>query len=256
VVFATQSLNVRYQPTTFADYYKKTYPGVADKAAFLYIGAGAGAAQGQATIKMLKSQGYNLVYTSAVPVTEINYTGYVAKMQSAGVKYVEYVGSAQQAVSIAKAMEQQNFRPVYVLDPEAYNPTFVQSGGSAVNGVHIYDNALPFEEASRSPEMQLYIQWLNRTSPGAPPDYFGMFAWAAGELFTQQALKLGGKLSRSSLLAALKTVDNYTGNGMFGPQHVGAKMTGDCYNFITLKDGHWVREGPSNYTCGGTVNVG
>ena len=93
-------------------------------------------------------------------------------------------------------------------------------------------------------------------TPGAAPDYFGMFAWAAGELFTQQALKLGGKLSRSSLLAALRTVDNYTGNGMFGPQHVGAKMTGSCYNFITLKDGHWTREGPSSYTCGGTVNVG
>ena len=57
-------------------------------------------------------------------------------------------------------------------------------------------------------------------------------------------------------IQALHGVDNYTGNGMFGPQHVGSKQTGACYNFITYKGGKWVREGPGNYTCGSTVKVG
>ena len=69
-------------------------------------------------------------------------------------------------------------------------------------------------------------------------------------------IKLGGKLTRQSLLNALKGVDNYTGNGLFGPQHVGAKMTGGCYGFITLKNGKWVREGPQPYSCQGTTHVG
>ena len=256
VVYSAQSLNVNYQPTTYADYYKKAFPGVADKAAYLYIGAGAGQANGEAAIKMLKSRGYNIVYQAAVPVTEINYTGYVSKMQAAGVKYVQYTGSAQQAAGIVKAMQQQNFHPIWVLDPEAYNTAYTQNAGSAAEGTHIWINALPFEEASRSSEMQLYEQWLQRTSPGAAPDYFGMYAWSAGRLFTDEALKLGGKLNRQTLLQALSHVDNWTGNGMTGPQHVGAKITGTCYNFIVYKSGKWVREGPGNYTCGSTVKVG
>jgi ABC-type branched-subunit amino acid transport system substrate-binding protein len=256
VVYSAQSLNVNYQPTTYADYYKKAFPGVSSKAAYLYIGAGAGQANGQAAIKMLKARGYDVVYQAAVPVTETNYTGYVAKMQSAGVKYVQYTGSAQQAASIAKAMAQQNFHPIWVLDPEAYNTAYTQNAGSAAEGTHIWINALPFEEASRSPEMQLYEQWLQRTSPGVAPDYFGMFAWSAARLFTDEALQLGGKLNRQSLLQALSKVDNWTGNGMYGPQHVGRKITGTCYNFITYKGGKWVREGPSSYTCGSTVKVG
>jgi hypothetical protein len=58
------------------------------------------------------------------------------------------------------------------------------------------------------------------------------------------------------LLTALKGVDNYTGNGLFGPQHVGAKKTGGCYQFITLHDGKWVSEGPGKLTCSGTTYTG
>ena len=132
-----------------------------------------------------------------------------------------------------------------VFDPEVYDPGFIQSGGSAVNGAHVWINSALFEEAASNPEMQLYEKWLGiTTSPGKAPNYFGTFAWAAGELFAQEAIKLGAKLTRASLIAALKKVDNSTGNGLFGPQHVGARMTGGCYQFITLQNGKWVRERP------------
>jgi hypothetical protein len=104
--------------------------------------------------------------------------------------------------------------------------------------------------------MQTYETWLQRTSPGALPNYFGLFAWAAGRLFVQQALALGGKLSRANLVNSLRGVDNYTGNGLFGPQHVGAKITGSCYGFITLQNGKWVRENTGgNFLCGSVVKV-
>ncbi len=141
VVYATQSLNVRYQPTTFADYYKKAFPASPTRP------PSSTSAPARALRRAGDDQDAEVARLQprlhlAGPVTEINYTGYVAKMQSAGVKYVEYVGSAQQAVSIAKAMEQQNFHPVYVLDPEAYNPTFVQSGGSAAERrAHLHQRA-------------------------------------------------------------------------------------------------------------------
>ena len=163
---------------------------------------------------------------------------------------------AQDHLVSPQAMQQQNFKPVFVLDPEFYDPNFVQSGGSAVEGVHIWANQLPFEQVGQSPEMQNYITWLQRTNPGAKPNYFGLFAWAAGRLFVEQALKLGGGLTRASLVSALRGVDNYTGFGTFGPQHVGQKITASCYGFITLQNGKWVRENSGgNFLCGSVVKV-
>jgi ABC-type branched-subunit amino acid transport system substrate-binding protein len=257
VVYGAQSLNANYVPTAPADYYKRTYPGVATKAAFLYLNAGASSLNAKNEIKGWEHEGFKFVYTAGIDVTAFNYTTYVSKMQSLGVKYVQFVGAYQYAVRLAQAIkQQQNFKPLLVLDPVGYDPGYVKSGGSAVEGTKIWINSRTFEEAGSIPEMQTYISWLKRVAPGAAPNYFGIFAWSAGMLFTQKAIELGGKLTRQSLLAELAKVDNWTGNGMFGPQHVGRKVTGACYGFIELKGGKWLREGPRPFSCGSDTKVG
>jgi ABC-type branched-subunit amino acid transport system substrate-binding protein len=256
VVYAVQSVNPSDQPTSPADYYKKTFPGVEKNAAFVGLTAGAASINGEAEMKGWKARGYNFVYSSGIPVTEFNYTSYVNAMKSKNVTYVQYVGAYQNAVRLKQAMAGQNFNPLFVLDPVAYDPGFAASGGSAVEGTHVWINSHTFEEAAKIPEMQLYNKWVQATS--GKQSYFGLFAWAAGRLFTQEAIKLGGQLTRQSLLSALSKVDNYTGFGLFGPQHVGKKVTGSCYGFIVLQGGKWVRDknAPQDFYCGTTVNVG
>ncbi|HLY34049.1 MAG TPA: ABC transporter substrate-binding protein [Jatrophihabitantaceae bacterium] len=256
-VFGTMSLNASYIPTEPPKFYiQKFGADVTQHAAMLWLAAGAAQLNGQNEMKGFTDAGMKFVYSSGIDVTAFNYQTYVSAMKSAGVKWVEFVGAISYAVRLAQAMQQQNFTPEFILDPEFYDPSFVQSGGSAVNGVHIWANQLPFEQVSQSPEMQTYETWLQRTSPGAQPNYFGLYAWAAGRLFVQEALGLGGKLTRGSLIDALRGVDNYTGNGLFGPQHVGAKITASCYGFITLQNGKWIRENSGgNYLCGSVVKV-
>jgi ABC-type branched-subunit amino acid transport system substrate-binding protein len=256
-VFGTMSLNATYVPTEPPKFYiNKFGADVTSHAAMLWLAAGAAQVNGQNEMKGFGQAGMKFVYSAGIDVTAFNYQTYVSAMKSAGVKWVEFVGAIQYAVRLAQAMQQQNFHPVFVLDPEFYDPNFVQSGGAAVEGVHIWANQLPFEQASQSPEMQTYEQWLQITNPGAKPNYFGLFAWAAGRLFVQQALALGGNLSRTSLVNSLRSVDNYTGNGLFGPQHVGQKITASCYGFITLKNGVWVRENSGgNFLCDSVVKV-
>jgi ABC-type branched-subunit amino acid transport system substrate-binding protein len=256
VVFGVQSLNASYVPQAPPDYYKKTYAGVADHAAFAYLNAGASSLNAKNEIKGWQARGFNFhddIF--AIDVTAFNYTTYVSKMKADGVKYVQFVGAYQYAVKLAQAMSQQSFKPVFVLDPVAYDPGYVKSGGSAVDGTKIWINSRLFEESSSIPEMQTYITWLKRVAPSAQPNYFGIYAWSAGRLFTQKALELGGQLNRASMIAALKKVDGWTGIGMFGPQHVAAKITAGCYGFIQLKGGKWVREGPAPFSCGGVTKV-
>ena len=152
-------------------------------------------------------------------------------------------------------MQQQNFEPdVYMLDPTAYTREFLQ-GGDAVEGATVFTNFVPFEEASSSPETALYLSWLQQTKPGAKPDFFGLFAWSAARLFVEQASKLGGDLSRASLVTALTKVDNWTANGMHSPQHVGPRKTGDCWRFVQVKGGKWVPVGGTKYICSGVTVV-
>jgi len=55
---------------------------------------------------------------------------------------------------------------------------------------------------------------------------------------------------------ALKSVHNWTDDGMHTPQNVGGKITSPCASIIQLTNGKWVRKTPYPYTCGGLVNSG
>jgi len=256
VSFGTDSLAIPEVPTAPYEYIKSTQGDAYQHAAMIYLNIGATTINGQSFEAAEKAIGFNFVYTQPVAVTEFNYAPYVAAMQAKGVKYVQWVGNYQNAVQLKKAMDAQNFHPVFQMDSVAYDPGFAQLGGSDVNGIYSFIDTDMFEEASRSPEMQLYLKWLHIVAPGAQPSFFGIFAWGAAELFTQEAIELGGKLTRANLIAALRQVKNYTGNGLFAPMQVGAKTTPPCQTEMQLENGVWVRRTPYPFTCGSVVNTG
>ncbi len=99
--------------------------------------------------------------------------------------------------------------------------------------------------------MATYINSLKAVNPSANPQFFGVFSWSAGSLFTDLATKLGGKLTRESLLAEVKKVNDWTNNGMHAPQPVGSKGTGECWRFIQLSGGKWSPIGSTKYSCNG-----
>jgi ABC-type branched-subunit amino acid transport system substrate-binding protein len=238
------------------DWILKHYHGASQKAAYLWINAGVGPLNAQNQARAMERRGMHFVYKQSIDVSEFNYSPYVQKMKSKGVRYVQFLGAYQQAVRLAQAMQQQSFKPdAFVLDPTAYDPRYVQSGGSAVNGTKIFINFSMFEEYRSNREMALYRSWLQQVKPGATPTFFGVFSWSAARLFVQQALALGGRLSRQSLVSRVRGVDNWTSNGLTSPQHVGPKQTGDCWRWIRLQHGRWVPEGPTRYMCHGVTNA-
>jgi hypothetical protein len=140
------------------------------------------------------------------------------------------------------------------MDPTAYD-THYTSAGSSVDGTYVFNAGPLFEESGRNPQLATYLQWLQRTSGGSPT-FFGTYAWSAAALFTQLAIQLGGKLTRASLLAAVRNVHNFTNNKMVPPQDVAGKHTPKCLSVIQYSGGKWVRKTPYPYTCGSSVNSG
>lgn len=254
--FGVQSANPNTFQNAVPDHIIKNYPAAAKNAAYVWINAGVGPLNANNQANAMERRGMKFVYRQGIDVSEFNYGPYVQQMKEKGVKYVQFLGAYQQAVRLAQAMQQQGFKPdAFVLDPTGYDPRYVESGGDAVEGTKIFINIAMFEEVNSNKEMQLYQAWLQQVKPGATPTFFGLFSWSAARLFVEQSLALGGRLSRESLVQAVRKVDNWTSNGLHSPQHVGSKETGDCWRWIVLKGGKWVPEGPTKYTCSGVSDA-
>ena len=72
--------------------------------------------------------------------------------------------------------------------------------------------------------MALYLSWLHQVSPGAVPNFFGLFAWSAARLFVEQAVALGGKLDPAGAgRRRCKGVKTGPATACTCPQHVGGK---------------------------------
>ena len=114
----------------------------------------------------------------------------------------------------------------------------------------MFINFLPLD--SNQSELNLYKKWLNQVSPGEQPTFFGAFAWSAAKLFVQQAIALGGKLNRASLVSAIKGVHAWTGGGMHGPMDVGGKHSPSCIRFMKVQNDKFVPTGGTSYVCHGS----
>ena len=67
-------------------------------------------------------------------------------------------------------------------------------------------------------------------------------------------MALGGKLTRASLVDAMRRVKNWTGNGLHVPQQVGSKTTANCGSVLQLNDGTWKQVSPAGFQCGPLLN--
>jgi ABC-type branched-subunit amino acid transport system substrate-binding protein len=258
VSFGVNSNRINYQSSAVSGYFKGKYPAAASKAAFLYLNSEVTKQNETSFVKAFTSSGFTFVYEQAIDVADFNYAPYVVQMKDKGVRYVQWLGSYQHAVRLLQAMKQQGFKPdAFVMDPVAYDDNFVRQAGDAAEGVSVFTNTALLAEGGGNKEMQLYRSWLARVAPGAAPDYFGFYAWGAAKLFVELAAKVGPHLTRKALLDAVKGVHNYTANGLFSPQDVGGKRTSQCWAFIRLQGGRWVREAPSSgFRCGALINTG
>jgi ABC-type branched-subunit amino acid transport system substrate-binding protein len=248
--FGAEAPGGGYYQGAIPNYFTKTDKAATQNAAFIYVGVTASIAAAEGEIRAQKRAGWKFGYTSPFDIAEFNYTPYVTRMKTAGVRLVEFLGSSNEAIGLASAMEQSNFKPdIFLVGGTQYDKQFAQAG-SAVEGAVLYLDFVPFAEVASSPEESLYFRWLQQITPGAQPTYFGLFAWSAARLFVQEATELGGQLTRANVVKRLRAVHNWTSNGLHAPQDVGGKVIGKCWRFLQLKGSTWVPYGPPTYICG------
>lgn len=238
------------------DFVKKNHPDAAAHAAMLYINAGAASENAKTQVAAMEKRGMKFDYVQGIDISEFNYSPYVQQMKDKGIRLVVYVGPYQNTERLLGAMKQQGLDPdVFLQDSTIYDQRFVEEAGADANGVFAYSTTALFDDSGVK-EMQLYRSWLNQVKPGAVPNFYGLYAWSAARLFVEQAVALGGKLSRAPLVDALSRVEDWTGNGLHAPQQVGSKTTGDCQSILQLDDGTWRKVSPGNFMCAPLIDSG
>ena len=190
--------------------------------------------------------GFNWIADEPFPTSSTDYTAVVADLKKKGVEFVTFSGAYQQAAGIRKTMDAQDYHPV-VWQPTitAYTPNYLTQAGSTAEGTYLALQPTLLEEASFSPELQTYAQWLTQVKPDAVPTAIGQSAWGAAALFFDKMIKLGPKPTRKGLLALVAQEHNWTANGLFPGQDVGGRRLSDCIQVIQVKNGKFTRVLPA-----------
>ena len=243
-----------------ANYIKRTRPDVIGNAAIVWLNAGVAAVNARARVKGYESAGFRFVYQEAAAVLETSYTPFVVEMKNHNppVKFFTMVADTQSIVRMLQAMDQQDWHPaVMQFDLQVYTPQFLDLAQGTGQGALLWLNSAMFEEAAKYPEMQRYLEWLQRVTPGAEPDTFGLFAWSAGRLFQQLATQIGPNLTRAKLVAALNATTAWTGHGLHPPMNVAHRLPAGCELFGEVRGNGYVRRSPpTGFDCtGGLVHL-
>ena len=190
-----------------------------------------------------ESVGYKFDYGRTIEPTEANFSSDVVNMQQKGVKGIMMAGETGVFVRMAKAMKQQNFSiPFANWGANAYDPAFVTADAKdATNGAILDQQLAMYAGEDNLPEVALFLKWLKQVKPGYKPDIFAAFGWASARLFTQALAAAGPKPTRAGVIAELKKIDNFDGNGMLAPAGPASKRPPRCYMMIKVDNGKFAR---------------
>ena len=109
----------------------------------------------------------------------------------------------------------------------------------------------PFEEADHNPATQQYLDLL--TESGGKIALLGAQSMSSWLLFAQSArdCDLANDLTRSCVLEAAASVEDWTGGGLHAPTVPGSNEPTPCTVVLEVQDGGFARFAPEEgYDCG------
>ena len=141
-------------------------------------------------------------------------------------------------------------------DASCDDPTFLASGGAAVEGQLVDLGVNPLSDQHAIPAMGAFVRAIRHL--GTPPSIPALESYSASLLFEQtarQVIQASGDngLTRVRLLGTLGTVHAFNAGGILGSTDVAARKPTGCYALLTVKNGHFVRSfptAPGQLDCG------
>jgi len=211
--------------------------------------------------KVMTDMGYKFTYTRLYEPTETDFTPDIVQMQSKGVKSLILVSADVKSIArIAQAADQQHWHPTFtLLGASAYDRTLLDLAKTQVEGHWLYIPAAMYlgEDRSWNKEVDLFQTWLKRTHPQDPVDLFAVYGWESARLFVQALQAAGPQAKRATLIAALKNIHQFDGNGMYPVGDPAGKGPPVCYVILRVQGGQFTRvdDPPNGFRCDGQYQL-
>lgn len=233
-------------------YYKSKYRGAITHIGTLYSNVATAEAQSVADINAMKSIGYKIAYSRIVNPVETDFIPDVLKMKAAGVKMIYIVGLAvTQVADLAKDMQQEDFHPLmFSTNGVAYDSSYATNAGTAANGTYsdLQTALYGGEDAKSVPAVGLFDKWVRKVNPNAHFDVYGVYGWAAAQLFVQALQAAGSQPTRTGLLQALNKITSFNAGGLIATGNPAQKVPQKCWLLVKYQNGKWQRVAPSPKT--------
>jgi branched-chain amino acid transport system substrate-binding protein len=185
----------------------------------------------QGTEAGFKKYGFNvaLVDTSlAFGFTDLGSD--IDQMKAKNIQFVSTCMDVAGEVNVAQDLQRAGLTNVKFYAPQGYDPGTLAKYGNELNGIYFGIDFVPFEDASQSPEMQLFMKWMK--AENKPVNEQSLSGWINGDLLYKGIKKAGKDFTQASVVAAINGFNGYTANGLRPPIN---------WSF----DGH----GPGTETC-------
>jgi hypothetical protein len=132
---------------------------------------------------------------------------------------------------------------VWACGVACYTQQFLTTGASAVEGAYVWLQFLPFEEADTNAALDAYISTVGKDKV----DTWGATSWQAAIAFQQVvnqivAEKGPNAITRAALLDGLRSLEDFTADGMAGPRALGDYSP--CYVLLQVSEGEFTRVWP------------
>ena len=241
-------------------YIKDRHPNAITKVGSLIGNVDAAKTAWQNAKYVMESLGYQVVYERIFQPTETDFTADIVQMKAKGVQVLTLSSADVKTMGRVEAKaQQQNWKPeVTLLGAAGYDNTLFTLAGSndALEGAYLYLPTAMYlgEDRADVPEVDTFLTWLDKVSPGANVDLFTVYGWTAAELFVQALKDAGPQATRASLTASLQKIDSFNANGLLADAGPASKTPATCYIMVQIHDGKFERvDSPQgSFRCDGT----
>jgi ABC-type branched-subunit amino acid transport system substrate-binding protein len=226
----------------------ETFPDAPPKAALIYQQVPAIKYQADRQIEAYEQIGYTFFPPAAANVGETNWGPLVVNLKDEGAQFFTAVSAPEEIVPLQKEMAAQGYTPMVTeLQTNFYNynyPVLAQAQGANLDNVYVRLTTWPFEERDARPAMDMYLNALEESVPGALPEQLGVQAFSAGLLFATAAKSAGADLTRDKLIEELKAIHEWDGGGLHGVSDPGNNGSSPCFVMMKVSYDGFTREYP------------
>ena len=227
------------------EYFKKRFGDAYKNIGSIYASVGGGAESWANCRAAIQKTGGGVAYERAFGATETDFTADIIQMRQRGVQMIYMPATnAATAANVLKAAKSQGVNWPIVFGGPAYDRAFLSQAGAQAEGVfEDQQYALFFneEDARNIPGVADFQKWMKLSGNGNSMDLFAAYGWSSGMLFVQALKAAGPKATRADVLAQLRKITKFDGNGILAPADPAGKHAPRCWLFSQVKSGKWVR---------------